>query len=236
MTGQASPIAAHLSALDGLRGFAALLVVVSHCANRGFLPDFLGYGLGQMGVTLFFGLSGFLMAYLYYDKTPTLENIRDYTINRIARVLPLFYIVAIFVTVCFAAFDYSFLKVTSWKQVAGNLFLLRGSSVLWTIPVELHFYVVFVGLWFISGSRLLQACGRGRRSSAGDPDRTVCERDILRPDPVFVAARLPFRKPDRRILRSDQTQAPNNPICGASFRVRLADLAAGDFRPAPTAP
>ncbi|MFL0356823.1 acyltransferase family protein [Erythrobacter sp. GH1-10] len=143
----------HLFALDGLRGFAALVVVVSHCAAFGFLPKFLGAGLGQMGVMLFFGLSGFLMAYLYSGKTLNRANLREYAINRATRVLPLYFIVASFVALCFITLDYSLLKVFSWKDIAGNMLLLKGSSVLWTIPVEVHFYVVFVALWFASASR-----------------------------------------------------------------------------------
>lgn len=145
--------AVHLSALDGLRGFAALVVVIGHCAAFGFLPNFLSAGLAQMGVALFFGLSGFLMAYLYGNKPLDQENLREYAINRATRVLPLYYCVAGFVALCFIFLDLSFLKVFSWKHVAGNMLLLKGSSVLWTIPVEFHFYVVFVGLWFAASSR-----------------------------------------------------------------------------------
>lgn len=140
----------HLPALDGLRGFAALVVLVSHSAAFGFLPNLLGHGLGQMGVMLFFGLSGFLMAYLYCGKPLNSLSLRSYFVNRIIRVLPLYYIVAIFVALCFIIFDYSFLKVYSWKHIAGNMLLLKGSSVLWTIPVEFHFYVLFLGLWLAS--------------------------------------------------------------------------------------
>ncbi|QZD91443.1 acyltransferase [Qipengyuania xiapuensis] len=142
----------HLSQLDGLRGFAALVVVISHCAAFGFLPSSLGRGLGQMGVALFFCLSGFLMAYLYREKALNPASLKDYAINRATRVLPLYYLVATFVGVCFLAFDVSLLKVFSWQDVIGNMFLLKGSSVLWTIPVEVHFYVVFVALWFASNS------------------------------------------------------------------------------------
>ena len=142
----------HLSALDGLRGFAALVVVISHSAAFGFLPSFLGAGLGQMGVALFFGLSGFLMAYLYCDKPLDRESLRQYAINRITRVLPLYYVVASFVALCFIFLDLTLLKVFAWKDIAGNMLLLKGSSVLWTIPVELHFYVVFVALWFAARS------------------------------------------------------------------------------------
>lgn len=148
----------HLSALDGLRGFAAMVVIVSHCAAFGFLPEFLGKGFGQMGVMLFFGLSGFLMAYLYCGRTLDRESLREYAINRTTRVLPLYYAIASLVALAFILFDVSLLKAFTWKDVAGNMLLLKGSSVLWTIPVELHFYVVFVGLWYAANQRRFLLC------------------------------------------------------------------------------
>ena len=51
--------------LTGLRGIAALLVFISHCGAQSILPSFLGKGFGQIGVMLFFVLSGFLMTHLY---------------------------------------------------------------------------------------------------------------------------------------------------------------------------
>lgn len=138
----------HLSQLDGLRGFAALVVVVGHSAAFGFMPKLLSGGLAQMGVMLFFGLSGFLMAYLYSGTRLDRTSLKDYIVNRTTRVLPLYYVVAVFVALCFLVFGHSFLKVFTLTDVATNLLLLKGTSVLWTIPVELHFYVLFVGLWF----------------------------------------------------------------------------------------
>jgi peptidoglycan/LPS O-acetylase OafA/YrhL len=59
--------------LTRLRGVAALLVVISHSANAGLLPALVGNGLDQVGVALFFVLSGHLMGLLYlhqpYDAT-----------------------------------------------------------------------------------------------------------------------------------------------------------------------
>ena len=142
----------HLSALDGLRGFAALIVVVSHSANAGFLPVTFGEGLGQMGVTLFFGLSGFLMGYLYSGKPLNIGNLWEYAVNRTTRVLPLYYIVVTITILSFLVFDFALLNADSIKRIIGNIALIRGSSILWTIPVEVHFYVVFVGLWFASAA------------------------------------------------------------------------------------
>src|SRR5271155_4709859 len=52
-----------IPALDGLRGFACLLVLFSHAGWAGLCPRLPI--AGHLGVMVFFTLSGFLMAYLY---------------------------------------------------------------------------------------------------------------------------------------------------------------------------
>ncbi len=54
------PGSTHYSTLDGLRGLAALTVLVSHFSNKTDLLDLLfGYGAGRVGVTLFSACPGF---------------------------------------------------------------------------------------------------------------------------------------------------------------------------------
>ncbi|MEO0035979.1 MAG: hypothetical protein RLZZ501_2002, partial [Pseudomonadota bacterium] len=64
------PGASYLPALDGLRGFAAAIVLFSHFSNAFNLWDRLfGAGAGQHGVLLFFVLSGFLIAHLHLGQS-----------------------------------------------------------------------------------------------------------------------------------------------------------------------
>lgn len=138
----------HLPVLDGLRGLAALVVVISHCANAGFLPGELGRGFGQMGVALFYGLSGVLMGRLYLCKPLTRQSFADYAWRRGARVLPLYYAVLLFSAVLLVGFGISPYMQKDPVDVLQAAFLLQGTGVLWSIPVELHFYVLFIGLWY----------------------------------------------------------------------------------------
>ncbi|WP_299684375.1 acyltransferase [uncultured Tateyamaria sp.] len=144
----------HLPTLDGLRGLAAIIVVISHCANAGFLPAELGRGFGQMGVGLFYGLSGLLMGRLYLGKPLTHANLVDYIWRRAARVLPLYYAVLALGAVLLFGFGTS----PYMQEGAGDVFraaaLIYGTGVLWSIPVEIQFYVVFVAIWY--------AAARGR--------------------------------------------------------------------------
>ncbi len=137
--------------LDALRGIAALVVLISHCANAGLLPSNLGLAFGRMGVGLFYVLSAFLLTVLYIEKPPNKSSLHKYMVRRVARVFPLFYaalIISFILEVLteisiFGAFD-------SWAVSFRNIFLIHGTSVLWSIPVEVQFYTLFVGFWILT--------------------------------------------------------------------------------------
>lgn len=141
-----------LSHLTGLRGAAALLVFVSHSANQGLMPSLLGNGLGQLGVMIFFILSGFLMGYLYLPKTFTIANAKTYLIARITRILPLYLSLLILSFVIsnwvYSDFHYDFRDTT---QLIKATILLSAPYEFWTIPVEFQFYIIFIALWALKG-------------------------------------------------------------------------------------
>jgi peptidoglycan/LPS O-acetylase OafA/YrhL len=63
--------------LNMLRGLAALIVLVSHYSNATNLLNAMpGRGAGQLGVMIFFILSGFLMSYLYLKKGFTKDEVK----------------------------------------------------------------------------------------------------------------------------------------------------------------
>jgi len=138
-----------LPLLDGLRGLAALIVLVSHGANAGFLPEMLGAGLGRTGVGVFYALSGFLMAHVCLDKPLNRATLRTYGVARGSRVLPLYYAVILVDLALWALVGRDYYSIESARDVALNLLLLRGDRVLWSVPVEVQFYVLFVGLWWL---------------------------------------------------------------------------------------
>lgn len=142
----------HIPALDGLRGFAAYLVFLSHYSLiSGIAGGSFGHGGGQIGVMLFFVLSGFLMGYLYGDRKPTLAEISCFARRRAARVLPLFYFM---VTLAFTASVVAPSLKTGYPINENNLIyhylLLRGVGPFWTIPVEFQYYGIFCVFWIIS--------------------------------------------------------------------------------------
>jgi len=142
-------LSGNISSLDGLRGVAALVVLISHCANRGYLPAFLGQGFGQMGVALFYSLSGLLMAKLYLGRKIDLDALRIFIWRRGARVLPLYYF-ALSIGALFLWINISPFEIESSRDIIRAGLMLHGTGVLWSIPVEIQFYCIFVLIWYFS--------------------------------------------------------------------------------------
>lgn len=139
--------------LNSIRALAVMIVVLSHYTNEsGIWGGYLGQGAGQLGVMLFFLLSAFLMAHLYFDSSPTVENIKKFAVARSARVIPLFLLV-ILASYCLYQLPFSgvqpyFYNIPDATSLVSHLLLLTGTSVLWSIPPEIYFYIVFACLWF----------------------------------------------------------------------------------------
>lgn len=145
----------HIASLDGLRGFAALAVFVAHAGSEGFVALQHTYGLGKIGVALFYTLSGFLMAHLYLDRPWTKTEVRNYFVARFARILPLFYGAVLFGAVLFYSIGFSVYGFGRPAHILLNLGFVRGNGVLWSIPVEVQFYVLFALLWGAASRRQL---------------------------------------------------------------------------------
>ncbi len=139
--------------LNSLRGFAALIVSVSHFSNElGFLSSFFGTATGQFGVMIFFLLSSFLMAVKYIDSPATSLSIRNYVVARLARIMPLYLIIIFFSYFYIKLFPDSvaFLyKINDLQTLIEHILFLKGVGVLWTIISEMHFYFLFVVAWVV---------------------------------------------------------------------------------------
>lgn len=139
----------HIPALDGLRGLAAAIVVVSHYVGINSLWTMNGSGVSQIGVMLFFILSGFLMGHLYLPKSVSRLSVAVFAKRRIARVVPLFFFVVLLsFAVTITTDDRKlWLYAVTASNVLHHIAFVSGTSVLWTIPVEVQFYLAFPVLW-----------------------------------------------------------------------------------------
>ena len=87
-----------LPALTGVRFFAALAVFIFH-SGAGFLQ---GHGLpsavaqilnnGNLGVSLFFVLSGFILTYAHQNDAFSAQFICDFYVARFARIYPVYFL------------------------------------------------------------------------------------------------------------------------------------------------
>jgi peptidoglycan/LPS O-acetylase OafA/YrhL len=87
-----------IPALTGLRGIAAVWVVLYHLFGR---SPFL-INRGYMGVDVFFILSGFVLSYGYAERfqNPTIQNYFSFLKARVARIFPLHLTMLLVVAVC----------------------------------------------------------------------------------------------------------------------------------------
>lgn len=155
-----------LDYIDGLRGVAALLVVLQHAFERAIpatgLVHSIAHGamlefndFGRVGVVAFFGISGFVIPFSFKGEAPA----RNFIVTRFFRLYPAYwtslFVVAFLLPVLGA-------PALPWPAFLANLTMLQqvlgqpdAIPVYWTLFVELVFY----GMCFLLflGGRLSSA-------------------------------------------------------------------------------
>lgn len=148
----------YIRGFDGIRGISILLVLMSHLAVNRWLPDnafvrevYWGLFSGEMGVSIFFTLSGFLITNLLLlelERTGSID-LRKFYIRRFLRLLPplvVFILVnavlmalglvevwAPGLLVCFF-YLYNFIPKTHFDSALGHT---------WSLAVEEQFYLLW---------------------------------------------------------------------------------------------
>jgi len=135
--------------LDGWRATSILLVLGSHLIPLGPHWLQLNFTAGAMGMALFFTLSGFLITQFLAGGMP----VGDFLARRLARILPLCW-TAVFVLLLWHRYDIvtivrNFLFVANLPPVA----LLQGGEHLWSLGVEMQFYICVALICLIFGRR-----------------------------------------------------------------------------------
>ena len=146
---------ARIRGLDGIRAYAALIVVTTHLHI--FIDWYYDqsplYGLvwGANGVNIFFVLSGFLITNLLYKEYKEFGtiNIKMFIIRRSLRIFPAFYLFimsVIIISLFFETFTsqiqilYSSLYAFNFIPRAENNIILAHT---WSLAVEEHFYIIW---------------------------------------------------------------------------------------------
>lgn len=141
-----------LPALTGLRILAALAVYLSHVGPPHGSPELLANFMrsGYSGVTVFFVLSGFVLAINYFEgmRRPRPRSVYNFFVARFARVYPLYVAVLFFLVVRQHALGVSIdgwwrntLAIQAWDPNVFHAYAFDGPA--WSIGVEFFLYACF---------------------------------------------------------------------------------------------
>jgi peptidoglycan/LPS O-acetylase OafA/YrhL len=141
----------YVSYLDGLRGYAILLVIAGHFY-------ILKIFFARFGVTVFFFVSGFLITKLLiyeFNKHGKID-LKNFYLRRLFRLYPA--LIYMIITTCIVLLAFGFTIV--WPDILSGLFYFTNyylayfkpilpdnyllvSNILWSLSVEEHFYLIF---------------------------------------------------------------------------------------------
>ncbi|HET7105626.1 MAG TPA: acyltransferase [Candidatus Acidoferrum sp.] len=151
--GQTPLLRSHMPELDTIRGLAILGVILYHgfywahdlTAYTPWQRIFLkAMSVGQYGVNLFFVLSGFLITGILLNTRDRKDYYKRFYLRRALRILPAYYL-TLLILVIFGLTSKGFLLMS--LLYSSNLSLLFGITmsytVLWSLAVEEHFYLVW---------------------------------------------------------------------------------------------
>ncbi len=134
-------------ALNGIRGFAVVLVFFQHYIT--WSPFWLQWGWA--GVDIFFVLSGFLITGILYDTRHTKHRFRNFYVRRTLRIFPLYYGILIAVALSTLIFHWVWTRGWFlWPLYLGNFGIFqpnRDSMTLLTSGLHPSFHLHFGHFW-----------------------------------------------------------------------------------------
>ncbi len=146
--------------VDALRGIAALWVVVFHAFAgqrltklEALLPDWSAWMVhnGYLGVTIFFVLSGFVIAHSLQRQSADASFVGWFMLRRLVRLGPPYW-ASLVVTIVIMRTG-----MPSFGVLLAHVFYLQDllrlpplSPIYWTLPLEIQFYLMFALLLAIA--------------------------------------------------------------------------------------
>jgi peptidoglycan/LPS O-acetylase OafA/YrhL len=180
----------YIPELDGLRCLAIAFVMLFHSSLRAAryiddvsrtkpsIKDYYGiFPHGEIGVLLFFFLSGFIVSMPFLSKPSAEWKVREYYLSRTWRIYPPYFVA---ITLCYFALGIlghvpsdaaSYNDNVSLNQsYLASLFYMHGlifnlpsplDPPMWSLEIEVLFYALLpavVALYFASGKRNIRSC------------------------------------------------------------------------------
>src|SRR2546426_3790254 len=158
----------HMPALDGLRGFAMLLVFLNHAIALPLEPattridaavHVIAYGAGWTAIDLFFVLSGFLITGILLDTQGQPRWWPNFVVRRVLRIFPLYFgaLTVLFVLlprlVHWSEPQFDTLQANQtwyWTYTVNLLTALThgrgtplGTAHFWSLSIEEQFYLIW---------------------------------------------------------------------------------------------
>jgi peptidoglycan/LPS O-acetylase OafA/YrhL len=164
--------------LDGLRGFAVLLIIIWHYGNNELSNNtthFANYfklatSYAWSGVDLFFVLSGFLLGGILIKNKTSESYFKTFYIRRICRIFPIYFLsLLLILAIIFSGYG----QTTEWGKTEGvpfwsyftftqNVFMgihstlgNRWLSHTWSLALEEQFYLILPLLIYFLNTRAL---------------------------------------------------------------------------------
>ena len=143
LSNQQSRNTQNFAALDGLRGLAAVFVLLEHTMG-------VFSGIGHLGVWLFFVLSGFLLMKPFVvqpEKMLQIKQLAHFMQRRIQRIIPMYFFMITGV----------FLLDLRIEDAMRHYLLVQGDGHYWSIVQEMYFYILLPVIAIVA-----YLLGRGR--------------------------------------------------------------------------
>ncbi|CAN5245545.1 acyltransferase [soil metagenome] len=167
-----------ISALDGLRGLAILLVLIHHGvyffptsgSEEVFMRLVGGWSAwGWIGVDLFFVLSGYLITNILLNTWQSPKYFRTFFARRTLRIFPLYYLslFLFFYIMPFLGYDITHVppgeRIWFWTYTLNFFYGIQNHIPLWmchfwSLCVEEHFYLFWPVVVWLFGGRIKYIC------------------------------------------------------------------------------
>jgi len=151
-------VKSRITSLEALRGFAVISVAFGHfghnLADGPVLPAFFGFlwSYGNIGVQVFFVISGFIIPYSLYKSKYALNDYFRFLYKRLLRLHPP-YLAALIITLIISGVSYKLRHLPNpenFKSILLSIFYIHAPAdnpVFWTLKIEAEYYI-FIGLFF----------------------------------------------------------------------------------------